>query len=163
MIPRYHLNYCPYQKAVTQNQLLSNAQVRRTYWTICLCPYKQIPFRLRLIKCYSWKFILQGSQLSSLSGSDNSHYFSSSSPLHQILISLPQLKKNVQKFFILLFFYTSRGFFIAYSKASTNALVAARHADSVPARTAPLEFACDGGYQYLATRVFPAFNALSNA
>ena len=86
-------------------------------------------------------------------------YFSPSLPLHQILLSLPQLKKNVQKFFS----YISSGFFIAYSKASIKAVVAARQADSVPASTAPLEFACDGGYQYLATRVLPAFNALSNA
>ena len=62
-------------------------------------PLWAISFSLRLVKCYSQEFILQGSQLSPLSGSDNSHYFSSSSPLHQILISLPQLKKNVQNFF----------------------------------------------------------------
>jgi len=42
-------------------------------------------FRLRLIKCYSRKFTLQGSHLSPLAGNDKLRYFSSSSPFDAII------------------------------------------------------------------------------
>ena len=149
MIPRYHLNYCLYIK----QSLKTNFCLTHSYGA----PTDQSA-RVRFADLCSdcgWESVIHENSFCS----DNSPYFSSSLPLHQILLSLPQLKKNVQKFFS----YISSGFFIAYSKASMKAVVAARQADSVPASTAPLEFACDGGYQYLATRVLPAFSALSNA